>query len=104
MSYAERLESCWITTLKERKNRGDAIQLSKSLKDLEIINWINLPTIVLVNVDPDTSKREEYYNNIIDSAARLTNTTNSYYFKILLKINFSLSEIKIYANLFQFFY
>jgi hypothetical protein len=39
LSYVERLKKFNLTTLKERRERGDAIQQFKFNKDINIINW-----------------------------------------------------------------
>lgn len=59
LGYVERLKSWGITTLQERRNRGDAIQLYKSLHGLEVIDWVNPPTIRSSNgnIGPASSTR-----------------------------------------------
>ena len=59
LSYAERLKLWGITSLEERRKRGDAIELYKTLNGIEEVDWINPPTIKasIANTGPASSVR-----------------------------------------------
>ena len=44
LNYTERLKSWGITSLDERRKRGDVIELYKTINGIEDIDWINPPT------------------------------------------------------------
>jgi len=39
LDYLERLEKLGLTTLEERRDRGDLIQFFKEISEIDIINW-----------------------------------------------------------------
>ena len=53
--YEERLKVWGLTTLKERRKRGDAIQMYKYANKLEFINWHKEPKFAQLR---ETSDRE----------------------------------------------
>ena len=49
--YEERLKILNLTTLKERRIRGDLIQQFKIIHGFDIVNWHNKPTFVIEDID-----------------------------------------------------
>ena len=58
LEYEERLKIWNLTTLKERRTRGDLIQMYKVRNELEDIRWFRGPQLA-----PHTNNRSESHNN-----------------------------------------
>ncbi len=49
--YEERLKALELTTLRERRIRGDLIQQFKIINGFDKVNWHNKPTFVIENTE-----------------------------------------------------
>ena len=58
LAYEDRLKVWGITTLEERRTRGDLIQMYKTVNELEVINWYSGPQFVLHRNTRATNKND----------------------------------------------
>ena len=71
LAYDERLKSLGLTTLEERRNRGDLIQYFKCVKGLNIVNWYHPNNITTsVNSEGPASSIRDHTHRLVRQFTR----------------------------------